>query len=260
MRVQDAVTKTRISVVALITTACIGGFICVQSQEPAPPTKNYVRLAQVFLTSLYPELNGKGYVMSLESSFRYDFPMIENSAFDLYVGVGPKNMIVGYLGGYEGTVPHKEPLHAGPVTARQLLISSFEFQDGNLISFGAKGPAVGNQEKYQQVVSQLVDQPDMTDAEAATILKQAGARYGPTDKDDFLKHLPLEKLSPFVGSATLIAATLPSVAKEGLKSRWPEWHVRAKAKPAGRQESTYEMWFEPFRGDLVRLSEVREQH
>jgi hypothetical protein len=227
------------------------------SQESAPATKNYVHLAQEFLVSLYPDLAGKGYVMSLEASFRYDVPMNENTGFDLYVGRGPKGMVVGYLGGYMGQEPPKKKLQSGLMTAEQFLISSFLFNnDGKLTSFGVKGPAVGNPDKDEEVTKLAFSPPyEMTDTKAVAALKQAGARYGPTDKDEFVKHLPIDQLRRYLGPLNVISVEFP-ILDEHRTTRWPRWHVLAKVENGSSAERTYEMWLEPFKGDLVRLSLV----
>jgi hypothetical protein len=225
-------------------------------QEPAPVTKNYVRWAQEFLTSLYPDLGGKGYVASLETSFRYDVPVIEDRQFDLYIGRGSKNLILGYLAGYEGQNPPPTNAYPGPVYPEQLLISSFQFaEEGRLLSFASKGPVVGSTDKYREIVNLVSRSPAMTDSEAAAILKQAGARYGPSDKDEFAKHLPIEKLQRFFGPLKVASVDFPVSDGNGVRAGWPEWHVLAVSNGGGR-DVKYQLWFEPFKGDLVRLSTI----
>lgn len=225
-------------------------------QEPAPPARNYVRWAQEFLVSFYPELTGKGYTASLESSFGYDVPMNENSAFELYVGRGPRRMLLGYLGGYEPATPPKKPPKAGPVYPEQLLSSSFQFQNEKLLTFGASGASIGNPEKAEQVSNNVLTHPEVTDAEAAAILKEAGAKYGPWNKDEFSKQLPMESLQRFLGPLRVISVEFPVLDENGARPRWPEWHVVTRRSREASDQGTYELWFEPFKGDLVRVSAV----
>jgi len=230
-----------------------GSSLPARLQEPPSQTKDNVRVAHEFLTSLYPDLSGKGYIMTLESSSRFDGPA-NDRYFDLYVGRGPKDEIIGYVGGYPHNTPPSANSPTGPIHPEQLLESSFQFgENGRLTSFAARGPAL-KPDKYVEIISLVPSSPDMKDAEVEALLKQAGAMYGPSDKDVFVKHLPMDKLQRFLGPLEVTSVEFPVPDANGLRIGWPEWRVLAKAKNGSSSEPSYKMTFEPFKGDLVGLS------
>lgn len=253
MRERTALTRFILKGMCLLLLASLFSTLLVQGQQPTQ--KNYVLLAHEFLRALYPGLTGHGYIMSLESSFRYDIPT-ENNLFNLYVGRGPKNMVIGYLGGYEGSGPPPPGLHPGPAHPEQLLASSFEFDAGGaIVSFAATGSALGDPKRQDDANERIRALEEATDAEAAAILKEVGATFTPDKKDELMRHLPIEKLQRFLGPLKESSVRSPTLRDEtNGRFTWPEWHVTATNGLVGDHARVYDMWFEPFKGDLVRIS------
>jgi hypothetical protein len=85
-----------------------------------------------------------------------------------------------------------EDFEPGPIHPKQYLIANFGFENGELMGFVAKGPAVGNPDAKAVVGTLVASQPEMPDAEADAALKRAGAKYGLADKQALLANLPCQ--------------------------------------------------------------------
>jgi hypothetical protein len=130
-------------------------------------------------------------------------------------------------------------------------------REGWLHQFEASGEAV--RDKQNQEVHQLIEShPEWSEAEALKALKQAGAQYGPQEKDQFLQAIHLEKLEPFMGHLEIKAAefeglTEPHQGNFAVLS----WRVELEAGLPSGKRSIYILWFEPFEGRLVGAIERR---
>ncbi len=251
-----------------------------QAQEPPPLTKNYVLWAHGFLRTMYPDLAGKKYTLTLEANVGYDEVGAPMNWLELYVGKGPKDQVLGYIGGCAGypvppqlpwppelgprptppaplplapKVRPKNPCETGPIRPKQYLISGFRF-DGKdrLESFAVQGPGLGNPEAGEVLGKIVGSHPEMTDAEIVAALKKGGAKYGPNDKEAFIKNLPVAKLERFLGKLKVVSVGfLPLDENRNGVEMWPDWTVKVMARQPDSTEVTYEMFFEPWKGDLL---------
>jgi hypothetical protein len=170
-------------------------------------SQNQVVWAHSFVRAFYPALEGKKYFLSAETSFLFDRTDSSLSWLEIDVGEGPKNSVLGSIGGCVGNVvapplplpkeftsppsappagPEQQPresekgCESGPIKPKQILITGFKFgATGQFISFVAQGQGVGDPQseiRYQKSVSER-----MSDAEITAALKRAGAKYGPGD-------------------------------------------------------------------------------
>lgn len=226
-------------------------------QESASTATLNVRKAHDFLRSLYPDLNGKGYVLSLESSQPYDAHDDHMSNFKLFIGERRKGFIKGSIGGYTGANPPQNYL-PGPIYATQYLMADFSFDDhGRLLAFSASGPAVGDPDRLEEVGKIGLNHQTMTANQAAGTLIQAGAKFGSWNHDKFLESVRAKNLDQLLGKISVTSAEFPIPGKDNaLPTEWPMWTVTAKASAADGSEIIYEMQFEPFKGDLISLTTV----
>jgi hypothetical protein len=222
-------------------------------QEPAPTVGNYVVLGRDFLRALYPRLNGHTYALSIEMSINYDVPQDAVHNLQLDVGEGSKGRILGYAGGWRGEKP--KDFKPGPIHPRQLLTAIFGFEKGQLLGFTASGPAVGNRDAREALAKLVrVEHPEMADEEANLQLKKAGAKYGPADREDFVRSLPIATLERFVGKLAITSVELCGTGSDGFRdSYWPDWTVQGTVTQLDGQRSAIRMYFEPFNGDLEAL-------
>jgi hypothetical protein len=211
--------------------------------------------ARDILRTLHPELNDKNYTMSIAAPIAYDHPDESAQYFELNVGDGFKDIILGYIGGYQGEKP--KDYKPGPIHPKQYLTGNFTYQGGQLRSFDVSGSVVGAGEAIMLTMYKQVEElkPPTTAAKVNWILKQSGARYGFEDKQAFIAALLLAKLEPFIGKMSITSVKFGGSDEDEddvRASNWPNWTVLATALQGGRQVPV-QMLFEPFKGDLLFL-------
>ena len=214
-----------------------------ESQARGCNSNNRVMEARTLLKSLYPALQGKHYYMTLETAHPLDEDDKDPlTAFELYVGEGRKDFAVAYVG-------------PGPVYPKQFLKASFHYdKEGNLVNFLSSGDAIGNGVEFDHLYETVQHHPKFGEDDVAALWRQSGAKYGPQNKDAFLKDLPVRKLEPFLGKLTEITAQFGPRKEDGSGPPWwGMWIVKAKTKRSGL---VYEMVFEPFNGDLISIMTI----
>jgi hypothetical protein len=239
-----------ILVMALGLTACF----CAFGQEPVPVSKSYVVWAQDFLRTMYPALNGKGYVFTVKTGLPYDNPGAPILPQHVFLGEGPEYAVLYVVGGPVDFPRPAGDFPAGP-RAQQVLQTGFDF-DGHdrLLSFSAEGSAIGNREAAMAFAKLVENHPEMTDAEVIAALKKAGAKYGPNDKESLIKDFPYAKLDRFLGKLRVVSVDFfPLDERRDNPESWPMWTVMAEAKQRDGTVITYKLTFEPFKGDLLDI-------
>ena len=252
------------------------------AQEPIPETKNYIRIGHEFLRALYPELNEKGYSITIETSLAYDDLKSVPKYFMLDVGAGPKFVVLecciqGYAGGTLPTPSLPGSLDSeasasprssqaekrekywdaeGRVHPKQYLSTGFRFDDsGRLASFTADGPAIGNREADNKLIDLVNSRPGMSEQDIAAELKRLGAKYGPGDKEQFVKDLPLNELGRFLGKPELTSVNFSSLDSNRRNlGLWPNWEVTVLVTEANGTKLSYKATFDHFKGKLSSLS------
>ena len=286
VHVQNVLRRTRVQ--SWIFFALAAGHLArppIGEGQELPHTKNYIKIGHEFLRAVYPDLNGKGYAITIETSLAYDGPTSVPNYFMLDVGAGPKFVVIeccvqGYVGGVLPTPPLQWPpeLGAAPtptppppqpiekrpkfwdaegrVHPKQYLSTGFQFDnEGHLAGFTASGPEIGNPEADNKLAEIVNTHPKMTDAEIAAELKRLGAKYGPDDKEQFVKDLPLKKLEPFLGKLELISVSfLPLSENRTELGSWPYWMVELLATQRDGSKLKYHLAFDHFKGDLLTLA------
>ena len=245
-----------------VLSILLAGSVRASAQEPIPVTKNYVAWAHDFLRTMYPNINGEKYILSLEAAGRFDNRGTILQPDMLYVGYGPEYEIIGMYGGMIGcsgcsrTVkPSRQELEGvqpGPLHHEQVLKASFRFDDhDHLATFSAEGIAIGDREALWSVTQQIRKHPLMTDSEIFAALKKAGAKYGPNDKELVVKDFPFAGLERFLGKLKIVSADYLAPRHGGIVSENDWWKVTAEATLRDGTVIMYKLAFEQFKGDLV---------
>lgn len=249
--------------------------------QGSKPSKDNPLTARNFLWDLYPDTRGKNYILTVEGWLHYDQENAQLDAFELYVGEGPQYEVKRPAGGCMGTPPPIQlptppelglPSSArsqstpsatagpnpdcqpGPIRYKQALSVHFQFDpQGTLLEFHVLSPGVRQLDQRNKFTEFVLSHGDSTEAELVAALKNAGAKYGPNDKQQFIKDLPIQKLERFLGKlqATSVAF-LPLRKDRANADMWPFWQVKAKAE-TDNGELIYELTFEQFQGELVSL-------
>jgi hypothetical protein len=253
----------------IIAVLLIGAsLICfTYAQTPPPAAKNQLVWTQQFLKMMYPKLNNGKYTMSVETSIPYDQPADSLSWMVLYVGEGFKHAVLRVQGGCSGSVvssippPHEsekntkkvnvEDCRPGPVYPRQFLTAGFRFdQSGHLSSFTADGPAIQENDANKN----LAYDAEMTDADIIAAIKRSGAKYGPDDKGELIRNLPLKELEHFLGKLELISVHFHPLRPDRANlPNWPDWTVKLRAARFDGTTAEYKMTVDHVTGDLTGL-------
>ena len=247
--------------------------------------------AREFLRALYPNLNGKKYVLTVETYFNYDRPDTAINWLRMDVGEGAKDLVLRYGGGcvdtlspapLPGAMPPEfasptPPLASslpslnqqsenncsgGAVYPKQFLSVSFQFdREGRLTNFGADGPFINDRKAGNEVYEIVRAHPQMMYAEIVAALKLHGTKYGPDDKEQFVKDLPLKELEQFLGKLQILSVGFHQIDKDPDPTPWigiwPDWTVKAEATTKDGAKVPYEMHFSHLNGYLTGLVDCR---
>ena len=243
------------------------------TQQPTQELENRIghdfASAKALLRALYPNLNGKNYTVTLETSDALDHARSGDDVLNIFVGEGSKERVskelqMGAMGcvvplqlAPPPEIPPSPPPpppcgSSNPPKPGQFLTTGFVFApDGHLVSFAAEGPAVGNALAQAQLARILSKRPENTDEEVASALKQVRAKFGPQDRVAFVESLHDREglLEGLAGPLQILDISL--YPPEGFGNLPPEWRVRARAKLPNGAQAVYVLDFEPFNGDLV---------
>jgi len=97
----------------------------------------------------------------------------------------------------QGGVPQPSCWCSSPVLRVHAFFIFDEQGESRLSKFGIAGPlAFGGRDRFAKVVDK---HPKWSDAQIVAELNQAGARFGPDHKAEFLRGLPTEILKPYLG-------------------------------------------------------------
>jgi hypothetical protein len=120
------------------------------------------------------------------------------------------------------------------------------------------GPFVSD--RVDRLRKEAETHPEWTDAQVVAALKGAGARYGPDNRAEFLRIVPLKALETEAGRLELVSAEF--LVRYGWADPWESqlnnialvWRVEAKGSDSLKGHQTKcTMWFDPFGGRVTRL-------
>jgi hypothetical protein len=281
------IRSNRLPIWMLLTVATVtfGAPLYCYGQRPEPAATDHIRFAKEFLKAFYPNLNGKQYTLSIKTVLPYDNLQSTPDYLLVYVGAGIEfRPISCCLGGIASAPPPPWPPKLGPPPpispmpqhpsfntdrieydsqgygyAKQYITTAFYFnKDGRFDGFSAEGPATANRDTGIKLYELIKTRPGMTREEVVDELKRAGVKYGPDDKEQFVKDLPLGALERFIGKVELISVSFSPLEEDRTNiGQWPDWHVRACAGGIdGASKLEYQILFDHFKADLISLRVV----
>jgi hypothetical protein len=247
---------TRRAITCISLVVIVGGILFVTSGftfEQGSPSqsaaaKSGVGEAQEFLRSLFPELLAKKYVMTVEASGAFDLDLSRLPVFSVYVGRserGHKDMLANV------------PAENSVVEDMPILTGLFEFgRDAVLDEVNIHSPEIVADNKNENL-RRLVDaHRDWSDDRVKKALKDAGAKYGPENRELLLQSIPLKALEPFTGTLQ-IESTEFRLRDQQLSPRDTlaifGWMVDAVSVAPNGRRTHWSLYFEPFGGRLTDL-------
>ena len=214
-----------------IVAAAILFASCASALGGAPRPDDYVARAMQFLRSLFPDLRGTDAIVSDQRPLqRQSYPDIIN----------PFEIKLTYRSG-------ADPLGA---------YFTFDFATHDLRSVLISGPFVSS--RVQKLEKEVDEHPEWSEQQIVEKLKSAGAKFGPNDREELLRALPLKELEPLTGRLE-VTGDVFNVRSASVGGDQPvaaiAWTVTAKWHSAdGKLEGNCVLLFEPFEGALWSYS------
>jgi hypothetical protein len=255
--------------------------ITMLGQSSTNTMESRVSVALDFLRAMYPALVGKNLSASVETGLPFDNrdPAVEWLRVD--IGEGRKGLILGYHGGctsdpsnnpiLERPLPPELPPNSlthpptasvdknceiGPVLSKQILSGHFRFgQNGGLVLFGLESTSISHFADCNAFADLILSHPGMSYEDVVKQLKNAGAKYGPMDKAEFTRDLPIKTLERVLGPLDNVSVDFPPL-KENRNNvaNWPDWTVTAESHAKDKPKVYYEFHFNQFDGELTYFS------
>ena len=254
---------------------CLAGY--APAQTTAAPRADPLKIAETFLRSAYPEMWSEATRVSASTDDWVGYtPAWRSGQYTVRVERTPRPG--GVFGGIGSTsTPCLEPDEV-KLLGKQPLAGPLPFVNGceiplrsssdvlweGLFYFSVSRPPVvqGTLSRIRHENFALAQRangnPDWSDSQTIQALKEAGAQYGPLEKQAFVSRLTLSKYAPF-----LIARDLESV-EFGLPSdnarhlEWPRtrllWTVECLGPREGAAQLACRLEFEPFGRTLVSFA------
>jgi hypothetical protein len=130
-----------------------------------------------------------------------------------------------------------------------------------LTSFGADGPYINDHTADNEVYEIVHAHPQITYPEIVAIMKQHGTKYGPDDKEQFVRDLPLKQLEPFLGKLQIVSVGFHEIDKNTDAAPWvgiwPDWTVKAQATTKDGAKVPYDLHFSHLTGYLTGFLDCR---
>jgi hypothetical protein len=207
---------------------------------------DYIGRAMQLFRSLYPGLQ-RSYPRGLRAVI-WDETDLFNRAPAFPDEVNPFTMSF-----YERSRPVEPP----SPQHREFLVSAYIYflSTGQLRALMVSGPFV--RERAEMFEKEVNNHAEWSDGRVVKELKMAGAKFGPDDRAEFLRTLPLKALEPCTGRLEVVSADIRvRIGVDGDKREAGlTWVVRAKAYSLdGGYETDCTLMFEPFDGKLINYS------
>lgn len=202
-----------------------------------------IAVAKMVVAKLYPELKGQ----------------------DLHVAISEGGLLEtpGSFSDFTMAIQHPfhEILSKGQCPI-PLLSVGFTFSTAGsnerIFHLSAAGPAV-NTDRLQQLINEVDSHPEWSDADVLRALAKAGARFGPSAKEELLDELPIEGLKALIGNIKVESVSFKirdaAQVREHLPSAALLWTIKVLSQSNG-QELKYYLLLEPFDGKLVSLGRI----
>lgn len=227
------------------------GSIPCRCQAVDGSNSRYFSTAQAFLKAVYPGLANKGYVMSVNAFRAFDTDWVDMPPFDVEVGPTEK--------GHTDLVGGRDRRPAQMVKRKPVLTASFDFDQRGLVEVHVQSDTVTLDSENEQMRQVVNVHQGWSDQQVAAALKQAGARFGPEQRESVLKGLPTEELKPFIGDLQVDSSEF-RVRHQQKPSSLAElyWVVEGHSEMNAGRKFEWELRCEPFEGRLTSVSRSAE--
>jgi hypothetical protein len=225
-------------------------------QEPlAAERKSAFTILHEVLQAFYPEIFGKDWYVAFSTGQGVDHdPWGETGGFQFKVSrFGPGVS-------WNPTSDSKTGRMIPPPENSTFLEGSFwADKSGRVIRLIVEGDLAHS--KQNKVIRELAQShPEWSEDEAVRALKEAGARYGPSEKEQFLQAIHLEKLTSVLGDLKIRLVEFQGLSPDHVGSFASLfWVVQAEGRFPDGSHCAYGFSFEPFDGKLMGVSLITDK-
>lgn len=213
--------------------------------------------AQEIAQAFYPELFGKNLFLDLHITRGVDGPWDQFN--ELRFTVMPLNPFS------EGILNPPRDAKTGnqlaPAPNPILLDGTFLFSNsGRIEQMSALLGDEVHSDKNQAIHKLVESHPEWSEEQQIRALKEAGAKYGPADKEELVKTLRLDRAESILGHLKIVQVefNVPNPDHTGnFAAGTLTWSVHAEAELPDGTRAKYALGFEPFAGRLII---IRHQH
>ena len=238
MSVSKRNQRIRTALIALILSV-----FCTSATGATRPD-DYVARARQLMRALYPGLSGR---------LR---PVIIGNRLVDPVARSPDTMNTFTMLLYDFEIglagePTKDAWCEGPLVSS---VFGFDWlaEVKELHHLRVRGPLIeGDAEKF---AAEFAKREDWTDAQLAAALREAGAKFGPDRKAEFLRSFPREQLRPFMAGDLEVVSAEFYFERNPQMQLPPTWLVQTKWRALDGRESDCSLTFEPFHGYITSIS------
>ncbi len=222
-----------------------------QTQRCLPACKGRIALAKEFLRAIYPALKGKNYGVAITDNAPLDFDGDPNW-FNVKLFVRPISQPPTTADSNDSTemVTRSEPLLANFL---------FDSRSNRLVQFDCFQEVA----RTETVRETLEKDKNWSDSQALQSLAAAGAKYGPSKKEDIQRLIPFDALTKIMGTLKLQGLRFETRAQGATifngreKVPYPSltWTADIEVVTTKGERSSYTFQIEPFYGQIFLIME-----
>jgi hypothetical protein len=197
---------------------------CVLEVTGATAPDDYTARAKQFLRTLYPGLPRVRAMIDDETDLG-GRPAYPNVITPFVISLYPS--------------PHQAVVVGQPPPSQDMVLAAlfdFDLETHDLRRVRVWGPFVTG--RQEELVKEVDAHQEWSDEQVVKALKAAGAKFGPDDREAFLRALPLKELEPFTGRLEVRSVRFNlRLVLDAEKSALLAWRVEATwHSPDGRLE------------------------
>ncbi len=233
-------------------------WLTVETAIPAGQTSsgrlNHLAAARALLSALYPELSGKDLTLSYSGSFSFDgSPDPQPNMLDITVSPFPANhhpIIAGVI--------RQDPSQTAAPARTELGAFVWFGRGGYVYRFAAKSDKILNTSKNEALRKLIDSHPEWPDTRIAEELRAAGAKFGPDEKEQVLKTLPLARLQPILGKLRVESARFDAKVEAASANTMAilDWDIAVVGVMPDGEQVSYSLSVEPFEGGIVQITQL----
>lgn len=218
----------------------------------SPEQPNAFNISRDLLSAFYPEIFGNGRYVGFSTG-----QPVDNNSWSEIFGFEFKVTRFGPGVSWNPTFdPRTGQMRPIPENTTFLQGSSWIGYHGEIIRFAVDGDLAHSQQN--DTLRKLIQShPEWSEDQGIHALKEAGARYGPAEKQLFIEGLHLERAERVLGRPKIKLVEFQGLSPDHVGSFVSLfWIVQVEGQFPDGTHRTYGLGFEPFEGKLTDIHEM----